>query len=92
MVMDKKLKKLKMPMAKAPEKDMMEELDYEGEDMEMPEDMEMADEEMPEMEEDMDMDPAGEMPELSSVSDELLMAELKKRGLGMDMEEEEEEV
>jgi hypothetical protein len=87
-MLDKKLKKLKMPESKKPEMEMMEELmageEMEGEEEEMPEEemgMDLA--------EEMDIEPVASA-ELSSLSDEELMAELKKRGLMGDLEEEEE--
>jgi hypothetical protein len=88
-MLDKKLKKLKMPESSKPEKEMMDELMAEYEDS--PED-----EVGPGMEEDEDMVLGEEMgiepaapAELAAVSDEELMAELKKRGLMGDLEEEE---
>lgn len=78
-----------------PKKKMDEELDMEMMGME-----EMEDSEMPmeddmyaedEMDMEMPMDEEAAAMDLESISDEELMAELRKRGLMSDMEESEEE-
>lgn len=86
MKMEKKLSKLKMPMKKDPEEEMdLGELDLD-EDMEVGEEEPLADEmEMMEGEEDVEQSPA------AALSDDELLAELKKRGLEKSMAEGEEE-
>jgi hypothetical protein len=84
----KKLSKLSMPERRAPEE--MELMEFEGEEPEM---------EMPESEEmelEMDKAPAEEaldaqMSAAADLSDDELLAEIKKRGLTADLGEEEAE-
>ncbi len=80
MKIEKKLSKLKMPMKKDPEEEMdLAELDAEDEELpELDEDLAM------EGEEDVAMDE--EMSPAAALSDEELLAEIKKRGIEKDLD------